>query len=155
MLHKIACVFTGHRELPKNFNVENLDNQIERFIQDGVERFYCGMALGFDLLAAERVLLLKTKYPSVQLIACIPFAGQCEKYSPEQQKRYFDILKNCNEQVCLSEAYYKGCMHARNRYMVEHADCMIAYLKKREGGTAFTVDLFEKKRPQSEICFVE
>ena len=115
---------------------------------------YCGMALGFDLLAAERVIEFKAKYPGVQLIACIPCAGQCEKYSPSNQKRYAEILKNCDEQVCLSEFYFKGCMHARNRYMVERADCMIAYIQKEEGGTAFTVKLFRKKHPFGEIAFV-
>jgi hypothetical protein len=70
------------------------------------------------------------------------------------KKRYLEILKNCDEQVCLSDAYYKGCMHARNRYMVDRADCMIAYLKKQEGGTAFTVALFEKKNAGREIFFI-
>ena len=154
MLGKTACVFTGHRELNEKFNIAALDEAIERFINDGVEKFYCGMALGFDLLAAERVIQLKSKYPRVQLIACIPCANQSEKYSPFQQKRYFEILKKCDEEICLSEFYFKGCMHARNLYMVDHSNCMIAYIKKEEGGTAFTVDLFQRKKPQCEVCFV-
>ena len=153
MLQKTACVFTGHRQLEYDFDQERLQQAIENFIQQGVQTFYCGMALGFDLLAAEKVIALKEKYPTVKLIACIPCADQCEKYSPLNKKRYLEILKNCDEQVCLSDAYFKGCMHARNRYMVDRADCMIAYLKKQAGGTAFTVELFEKKHPFGEIVF--
>lgn len=154
MLPKTACVFTGHRQLKNNFNISKLDEYIEQCILSGVSRFYCGMALGFDLLAAERVIAIKEKYPHVQLIACIPCATQSEKYSLLDKKRYAEILKNCDEEHCLSEVYFKGCMHARNRYMVDRADCMIAYIQKEEGGTAFTVNLFKQKRPQGDIYFL-
>ena len=155
MLKKTVCVFTGHRQIKDEFLAEKLEYAIERFLQEGVTTFYCGMALGFDLLAAEKVIHLKTKYPSARLIACIPCSNQRDNYSPVDKKRYLEILKKCDEEICLSDSYFKGCMHARNRYMVDRADCMIAYLKKQEGGTAFTVALFAKKHPGKEIFFIE
>ena len=42
--------------------------------------------------------------------------------------------------VCLSERYYQGCMHERNRYMVDHSRVCICYLTERTGGTAYTVE---------------
>ena len=137
-----ACVFTGHRELDGDFSVENLRKTIENFIKKGVNTFYTGMAKGFDLIAAEIVLEFKKKY-DVRLIACIPYYGQERGFTQEDKKRYACILKKCDEKVLISEFYYKGCLLQRNRYMADRSDCMIAYLKKKSGGTAYTVNYFK------------
>ena len=42
----------------------------------GITNFYCGMALGFDMLAAEEVISLKVELPNLKLIAVIPYDGQ-------------------------------------------------------------------------------
>ena len=57
-----SCVFTGHRELGEDFSVRKLKKEIEKSILKGVEIFYNGMAMGFDLISAECVLKLKKKY---------------------------------------------------------------------------------------------
>ena len=85
MLQKTACVFTGHRQLEYDFDQGRLQQAIENFIQQGVQTFYCGMALGFDLLAAELVLAFKKTYKDVKFIACIPCYNQ-EKSFPEKDK---------------------------------------------------------------------
>ena len=58
-----ACAFTGHRSLEKDFSEKKLKEEIERVISMGVTDFYNGMAMGFDLIAAETVLSLKKKNP--------------------------------------------------------------------------------------------
>ena len=37
----------------------------------GITNFYCGMALGFDMLAAEEVISLKVELPNLKLVAVI------------------------------------------------------------------------------------
>lgn len=149
-----ACVFTGHREIGEDFSARKLRAEIESLIKEGVTTFYDGMAKGFDLVAATVVLRLKNKYPQIRLIACVPCYGQ-EKYFCERDKKtYAEALKKADEQIVLSPAYYRGCMQARDRYMAERAQVMIAYCKKTEGGAAYTVKIFQKSHPSAKIIFL-
>ena len=51
-----SCAFTGHRYELKEFDAELLERVIKNLIISGVVIFYCGMAVGFDLAAAECVI---------------------------------------------------------------------------------------------------
>lgn len=153
-LHKKSCAFTGHRQLGEDFSARKLKKEIKKLMEEGVDIFYNGMAMGFDLLAAEQVLALKKKFPSVKLIACVPCYGQEKYFSDEDKKRYAKILKIADETVTLSDHYYNGCMQKRDRYMADRADVMIAYCKKEEGGAAYTVKYFSKKKGAENIIYV-
>ena len=149
-----ACVFTGHRQLGEDFSMRKLKKEIKKLMELGVESFYNGMAVGFDLIAAELVLELKKKFPATRLIACVPCYGQEKYYSETDKKRYAQILKNADEVVTLSDHYFNGCMQNRDRYMVNRTDIMIAYCKKEEGGAAYTVKYFLKTKNEDTIIFV-
>ena len=149
-----TCAFTGHRKLEEKFYVKALDKKIKALVKRGVEVFYNGMAMGFDLLSAERVLHIKRKFPQVKLIACVPFYGQEKSFSETDKKRYVEIIKKADEVVTLSDTYYQGCLHERNRYMAERGDVLMAYCKEEKGGAAYTVKYFKKKYPEREIIFL-
>lgn len=140
-----SCAFTGHRRLGVDFDPERLKKEIESCVSRGVELFYCGMAAGFDLYAAECVLELKRKFPFLRLAACIPCDGQEKYFSCEDKKRYVTILAACDEKILLADKYFKGCMQRRNAYMAERADALIAYCRKEKGGAAYTLKCFLKK----------
>ena len=150
-----SCVFTGHRELGEDFSLRKLKKEIEKSIQKGVDTFYNGMAMGFDLISAECVLKLKKKYPHIKLFVCIPCYGQERAFSQKDKKRYVKIYQQADEKVILSDNYYRGCMLVRDKYMAERADMMITYCKKKEGGTAYTVNCFKKLKPDGEIVYIE
>lgn len=149
------CAFTGHRDLDTGFSKEKLQKTVLTLAEKGVVNFFCGMAKGFDLYAAEAVLKAKEFYSYIKLIACIPYYGQEKGYSQEDKKRYVEILKNCDLKITLSQSYYKWCSLSRDRYMADNADALVAYLKKEKGGTAYTVGYFRKKYPQKEIIFLD
>lgn len=149
-----SCVFTGHRGLGADFSEEALILAVEGVIARGVTDFYNGMAVGFDLAAAEVVLKLKKKYPQIRLIACIPCYNQEKHYDDKDKKRYAKLVKKADERVQLADEYYTGCMLVRDKYMVERADIMITYCKRNTGGTAYTVRHFKKVRPGREIIFL-
>ena len=149
-----TCAFTGHRELGEDFSVENLEKEIQNAIALGVKKFLSGMAQGFDLLSAECVLKEKEKNTEIKLIACVPFYKQEKTYSDEDKERYYDILRKADETVLLSEKYYRGCLHVRNKYMADRADMLITYCKKDTGGTAWTVNYFQKKYPLFDVVFL-
>lgn len=138
------CCFTGHRVL-RDLDAALLDRVIADLIKSGCKRFYCGMAKGFDLAAAETVIALKKSYPGVELVACIPCGSQSLSYSASDKRRYNRILDFCSETITLSCDYYKGCMHVRDRFMVDNSDIVLSYLREKRGGTYYTVSYAEKK----------
>lgn len=149
-----TCAFTGHRTLGKDFSPRKLKSEIKKLILAGVDTFYNGMAMGFDLLAAEKTLELKKKYPQVRLILCIPCYNQERNFSEKDKGRYAAIYKKADKKALLSDVYYRGCMQNRNRYMAERADVLIAYCNKKEGGAAYTVKCFQKLHPEGKVIFV-
>lgn len=138
------CAFTGHRILQKDFDYNLLDRVIYNLIQGGTENFFCGMAMGFDLAAAESVLQYKKDF-NIRLIACIPCLGQEEKYSEKNRERYAAILEKCDEKVVFSDKYFDGCMFVRDRYMVDNCDVLVTYQRRKSGGTSYTVNYAKKK----------
>ncbi len=149
-----SCVFTGHRSLDKDFSARTLKKEVKELLKRGVRIFYNGFAVGFDTEAAKTVLSFKKKYPDIKLIACIPCPNQEKKFSALQKQEYYALLEQADEKVLVSPIYGSDCMHKRNRYMADRADCMIAYCKKTDGGTAYTVRYFKKNKPNAEIIFI-
>lgn len=139
-----VCAVTGHRVLSSDFSKEELRAALRALAAAGVRTFLCGMALGFDLLCAEEVLLLREELP-VRLVACIPCADQAARYPKSARERYERILDRCDERAVLHECYCDGCMFERNRYMVDRADLLLAYFTGRRGGTKYTVGYAEKR----------
>ncbi len=150
----VSCAFTGHRDLPPDFSYALLKKQVLSLIEQGVNTFYVGMARGFDLQAAKAVISLKKKFPFIKWIACIPFFGQEKNFCAADKKKYVQYLKKADETVVLSDTYYKGCMHERDRYMADRADVLIAFLRHETGGTAYTVRYFQKKYPFKRVIFL-
>ena len=139
MNKKKTCAFTGHRELENDIDLPYLKECVQGIIDRGYETFLCGMAWGFDLLAAQAVLELKEDNPQIKLIACVPCPGQ-EKNFPEEEKiKYKEIIEKCDEVRVISKNFYKGCMYARDRYMVDNSALLLAYDRRHEGGTYYTV----------------
>ncbi len=139
----MKCAFTGHRDIKAGFDGELFGRSIENLIKLGADTFYDGMARGFDLIAAKKIIDLK-EYYSVKLIACIPFGGQADTMKGEDRKLYEEVLECCDDVHVLSAAYYPGCMYARNRFMVDNADVVYAYFHGGKGGTRYTVDYAKK-----------
>ncbi len=157
MSKQIACAFTGHRPKRFSFGYDEEDEkcvrlklvmaqQIMKLIKGGVSLFYTGMAQGVDQYGAEIVLGMKRQYPHVQLIAVLPCETQANKWSPMQRERYFNTLAVCDDVITLRARYSPQCMHERNRYMVDHAEYLLAvYDGDGKGGTAYTVRYAREK----------
>lgn len=144
---KETCCFTGHRNISKELYeniLNNLKNEVEKLINNGVKNFLAGGAIGFDTLAAQAVLSLKNKYPQINLIMVLPCQNQSLFLNEQDVKIYEEIKTKCNKIVYISEKYTKWCMFKRNRYMVDNSNYCICYLTEEKGGTAYTVKYAEK-----------
>lgn len=141
----MTVAFTGHRSVPDEKAVlAKLRELLVDLIKQGADTFICGGAVGFDTLAAQAVLELREAYP-IRLVLAIPCEGQDARFSPEQKATYAKIRLAADEETVLYPHYCRGCMHARNRYMVDRCDFLVAYCHKSTGGTAYTVDYATNK----------
>lgn len=147
MTPKAAC-FTGHRTLPygqDDLLTEFIKNEILNAYGKGYTTFYAGGALGFHMLAALAVLDLR-KDLDISLHLALPCQDHDRLWTPRHQGM-LDGLKCSAQQVhMLSGEYARGCMHARNRFMVDHSQLLICYHEPiQKGGTAYTVAYATKK----------
>ena len=137
-----TCCFTGHRELPEEQLPQlkqALFKVIVRLASQGVTRFACGGALGFDTLAAQMVLMVKGTLPQIQLLLVLPCKTQDKYWSKVDQEIYREILARADRVVFVSETYTQGCMQKRNRLLVEGSSVCVCYCTKKQGGTFYTV----------------
>ena len=138
---KTVC-FTGHRHIPENelpIINERLRETVIELIERGYRFFGAGGALGFDTLAALTVLELRAAYPQIRLILVLPCKDQTLKWSCEDVLVYNGILRQADKVVYLHERYTDGCMHERNRYLVDNSSVCVCYLRRESSGTAYTV----------------
>lgn len=157
------CTFTGNRpnKLPWGYNEEcqqcisvkrKISDAVIAAIADGFDTFVCGMAQGGDFYFAEAVLEAAQSH-NIFLECAIPFKGQENRWTQKERVRYGGILQRADEVTILSEYYTQWCMHARNRYMVDKSDRVIALDYCSYGGTRWTVDY--AKGCEKEIIFIE
>ena len=161
-----SCCFTGYRpqKFPFSLNREDddyvafenrLSLKILELIKNGCVCFYTGMAMGFDIIAAETVLSAREIFPqaSVKLICAVPFKEQPVTFPNEWKRRYRNILENCDDIILVSDRYFPSCYMKRNKYMVDNSDCVLCYFDGQKGGTKSTVD-YAKERGRAVINLI-
>lgn len=134
-LHTAA--FTGHRDYRGDAS-DALRRTVRALYDEGVRDFLCGMAVGFDLAAAEAVVSLRAESPGMRLVAVLPFAGQSDRFSAEQEARHARLTAAADACIRLAADYGRGCYHRRNDFLVEHAAVLVAWYDGRKGGTRYT-----------------
>ncbi len=148
MEKETTCSFTGHRiieEKDQKLLQKALKKEIKKQIENGIVNFCSGGAIGFDTLVAQTVLYYKKKFPHIRLCMVLPCKNQGKFWTLEQKETYERILLASDEVIYTADTYYKGCMQKRNRYLVDCAGCVVAYLTKDSGGTKYTVNYAEKQ----------
>lgn len=146
-----ACCFTGYRpeKFPFPFEENHLQytafedkltDSIFALASEGYSRFYTGAARGFDLLAAELVLLgRRLRGVSVELYCAVPFRGQDTGWSEAWRRRYARVLEQADHVEYLADGYCRGCYQRRNQFMVDHSQLVLTYYDGQAGGTAGTL----------------
>lgn len=143
-----TCCFTGHRSLPPDrlWNITaRLETAVEFLICQGIEVFRAGGAIGFDTIAALTVLKLRKKYPHVSLVLVLPCKDQT-RYWPMYHKILYEKIRDLADVVTYTAQYaHRGCMHVRNRNLVDHSAWCVYCLLRQCGGTKFTVEYARQK----------
>ncbi len=142
------CMFTGHRKIePRHATVlpQKLDLLLEELIGEDYTEFCVGGAVGFDTVAALKVIEKKKKYGFIKLHLYLPCHGQDRSWSYNMKKAYSYVLENADSVRYACDSYTNGCMQKRNRAMVEDSELCIAYCGSSSGGTFYTVSYAGQK----------
>lgn len=143
-----TCCFTGHRKIPPKALPAlsaQLEAAVRELIASGTERFIAGGAMGFDTIAAETVLGLREEFPHIKLSMALPCPEMDMRWPREEALRHLIIVNKADDYKYISELYHRGCMHERNRYMVDNSSICVAYCTRPTGGSAYTVRYAKKQ----------
>jgi len=117
-----SCFFIGHREAPESI-AGALANAIERHITElGVAEFIVGSYGAFDRMAARQLAAAKERHPEINLLLLTPYhPAERPATLPEgfEMSLYPPGMEKVPKRLAIVRA---------NRYMVEHSDCLIAYV---------------------------
>ncbi len=137
-----TCCFSGHRAMPREKRATiaaATERAVRALIGEGYCYFGVGLAIGFDMLAAETVLRLRQEFPHIRLIAVLPCADQAVGWSERDRAAWKRVIAAADKVVCLQERYTPDCMKARDRHLADHSSVCVCYLTQYGGGTGYTV----------------
>lgn len=150
-----TCAVMGHRPTRFKFKYnenyagckrlkKRLHDQFILLYEQGVRRFLVGGALGVDMWSGEILLRLKEQpeYKDIELVIVLPHPGHDARWDERGKRRMAFLRQHCAECVTIGtdtgpESYYK-----RNRYLVDHTDCLVAVYDNNtsvQDGTGKTV----------------
>lgn len=114
---------TGGKRLKKR-----LRDQLMTLYGQGVRRFYVGGCLGVDQWAGEILLRLKeqAEFSEIELIIVAPFPDHDRKWDEKSRGRLQFLISHCAKHFVIGKDERHESFIARNRYMVDHADVLLA-----------------------------
>lgn len=126
--------------------------KVNYYIDIGFRNFYIGMSDGIDLWVGDILLELKlTQYPDIQIVAVRPFQTHGSNFSSMDKKLYNKILELANNVICLDYEKSMGGYHRRNRYMVDNAESLLAFVCDYESGTGYTIEYAKDLNKSIEV----
>lgn len=122
-----------------------------KLYEQGVRRFLVGGALGVDMWSGEILLKLKLEpdYKDVELVVVLPYPGHDDRWDERSKKRLAFLIEHSDECITIGQKAWRESFMQRNRYLVDHADCLLAvYDNERSirSGTGMTVHYAETKK---------
>ena len=163
---KTVCI-TGHRpaKLPWGYKTngteymkyhKTLQKYIKHYIKLGYLNFISGMALGVDMDFAEIVLEFKDKNKLITLECAIPCLCQTKMWNKMQIVRYNNIIAHADKITLVNDHYFSYCMLARNKYMVDCSDIVLAVWNGgKKGGTWQTIKYANNKNKKIDIIHID
>lgn len=128
--------FCGHAQVAEQEKVEQWLFQVtEELIEQGADTFYLGGYGSFDNLAAKVLRCQKKRYPKIELVLVLEYLNTGRDISG-YDRSVFPPLETVPRRFAISH---------RNRWMVERADVVVAYVLHDWGGAAATLRCARQK----------
>lgn len=133
----VKVTFCGHSDMshPEEVRVWLYDT-VEKLIQLDADMFLLGGYGAFDRMAASVVWDLKQKYPQIQSILVKPYLDR-EMDESKCDWTVYPSLENVPRRYAITYS---------NRYMVDEADWVVAYVLHSWGGAAQTLEYANQKK---------
>lgn len=144
-----TCCFSGYR--PEKMLIAATDDThippqlytpllsaIDTAYAHGYSIFLSGMSRGFDLWAAQAVLIAAQKLP-ILLYAIQPFPIHTFSWELPWQRIHAEILSRADAVYSVCPQYSPESYFMRNRFLVEASSALICYFDGLSGGTQYTV----------------
>lgn len=135
-----VCSAFGHRELYENKGDALFVSVFEAYKQ-GCRYYYTGYMGDFDRQFAYAVKRLKSEYADVKLIIVKPYFSNTINTMKKEYESLFDDILIPNE---IKGTFYKTAITMRNRWIIDHSDIIIFFLKRDYGG-AYNALKYAKK----------
>ena len=141
----LVCTFAGHREVfgLSPFKVVEI---LESLLEAEREMIcYVGGEGAFDDLSASAVRTLKRRHAdkAVSLVLVLPYMQRRINTNKAYYENSFDEILIPIE---LAGVHYKKAITARNRWMIDRADCLIAMVWRDYGGAYQTLKYAQRRR---------
>ncbi len=135
----MRVAFCGHsRVIDREAVKAALAIEIERLIQAGTDEFLSGGYGEFDLLAARLTMEASKKYKTVRSILVLAYMDQ--NYEPAYYHE--------TEYPPLERVPKRCAIVRRNEWMVDCADCVVAYVRHNFGGAAGMLTYAVRRKKQ-------
>lgn len=117
-----SCFFIGHRETSEEIYPVLYAAVEQHILEYGVTEFIVGHYGGFDRLATSAVKEAKHFYPEVKLTLLLPY------HPAERSISTLDGFDGTFYPPGMESVPRKAAIIRANRYVVDHADYLIAYV---------------------------
>lgn len=135
----MIVTFCGHAQISQSEKIEKwLYDVTQKLIEQGATTFYLGGYGAFDSLAASVLREQKKRYPQIELILVLAYLNTGRNTSGYDGTVY-PPLETVPRRFAISH---------RNRWMVESADVVVAYVLRDWGGAAETLRCAKQKKKQ-------
>lgn len=152
-----TVAFTGYRppKLPGSCS-DVVQAHLSLLLIDAIKDSYAkgyriylnGLMSGWDVLAAEAVLTVRSRLADIRCVSVAPFKKSYfanSNWTPDWKARALNVYRQSDLALCLSEQYQRGTYYTRDRFLIDRATCVIAFYDGKPGGTRYTLDYAAKK----------
>jgi uncharacterized phage-like protein YoqJ len=136
----MTCCFFGHKDTPADIS-QKLEQAVEKLIvESGIVEFLLGNQGNFDMMALRVLRKMKEKYPYISYNIVLA-------YVPTEQEGWhlFDYRETMLPEG-IEHIHPRYAISWRNKWMVNKADVVVAYVVYSWGGAAKFVDIAYQKR---------
>ena len=140
------CTFCGHSTAPESIR-PRLAAEIRRHITElGVTEFWVGSYGAFDRMARGEVGKAKARFPAIRLCLLVPYLPDKRlDAAGVDQVLYPAELETVPKRLAIPRL---------NRYMVQQAQYLIAYVTHVSGGAYKTLEAARKREKMNKLQIV-
>ena len=140
----MIITFCGHSSFAKKADYEyKLLSILQEYIGDEPAEIFLGGYGSFDEFARECCRKYQSEHPRVSLVLITPYMTiEHQKNHLEYQKDYYDAIVYPE----IEDKPLRFAISYRNKWMVEKADLVIAYVNHNSGGAWQTYQHAKRKK---------